>query len=638
MKKNLIKINLLCTLMGTMVYAQQGRVGINTDSPKATLDIHSINGESVSGILIPRLNGGQFESFLKNTPLGVDQHSMMLYLTEPVVIKSNNGYPRELQTSLNNVSYTTTVNQGQTIGPGYVKYIYDSQSGQGTWVDIETAIQKTTTLQTRYTVGDNGTTRYAFGTPSSSYKLTSTKTLVEGRNSINLASIDGDNKTSSVNADYAAAVGVNTIVEGKASFASGQDTKIGRGAESSFAMGQNTEVLESASNSFVGGNASKAKGAVSFAFGTGAYAEAGEVALGFFNTDAYSDASVGKKRLFVIGRGESAQKRDAFSILGDGKTGIGYDSFDNPNISGNSALLQVNGAILSGYLKGTGDRPVYADANGVLKIGPSSAVYTVGQGMKLNGNTFSRTGLEQADGKNGLTIIGRTEANYGTVGTNAVDLSFSNSTDKGAKGNYSVAMGFNNVASGEGAVVMGGVSNSALSAIVPNQASGASSVAMGLGTTASARASVAMGRSTNTGNSDNHVVMGMYNTVPNRTDARSRLLTVGAGTAVKSADAFTVLKNKKVGVAIDALENDNDINDSSPDFHLNKKGLRFQGVTNKTDREITCNRANQGSINYVTAGGPSYLRICLFTGTGAAEADTSYKWYKINVTQEADNN
>lgn len=181
-----------------------------------------------------------------------------------------------------------------------------------------------------------------------------------------------------------------------------------------------------------------------------------------------------------------------------------------------------------------------------------------------------------------------------------MDLSFSNSTDKGAKGNYSVAMRFNNVASGEGAVVIG--------------------------------------RSTNTGNSDNHVVMGMYNTVPNRTDARSRLLTVGAGTAVKSADAFTVLKNKKVGVTIDMLENDNDINDSSPDFHLNKKGLRFQGVTNKTDREITCNRVNQGSINYVTARGESYLRVCLFTGTGAAEADTSYKWYKINVTQEADNN
>lgn len=54
MKKSLIFVGLLS--LG-MAYAQEGKVGINTDAPKATLDIKAYNteGEQAEGVLIPRL-------------------------------------------------------------------------------------------------------------------------------------------------------------------------------------------------------------------------------------------------------------------------------------------------------------------------------------------------------------------------------------------------------------------------------------------------------------------------------------------------------------------------------------------------------------------------------------------------------
>jgi|TARA_R110000851_G_scaffold119780_1_gene247678 hypothetical protein len=96
---------------------------------------------------------------------------------------------------------------------------------------------------------------------------------------------------------------------------------------------------------------------------------------------------------------------------------------------------------------------------------------------------FSPTG-----NTSGIIKSGRTETNYGPVGTNAIDLSNSTSpsTTKGATGQYSTAFGFNTTASGTYSIAFGR----------GTIASGPQSMAFGFNTTASGNQSMAWGDST----------------------------------------------------------------------------------------------------------------------------------------------
>ena len=140
---------------------------------------------------------------------------------------------------------------------------------------------------------------------------------------------------------------------------------------------------------------------------------------------------------------------------------------------------------------------------------------------------------------NGLAIIGRNEANYGTVGPNAVDLSFSIdvSTTSGATGENSIALGNFTRASGIWSTAMGSQTT----------ASGISSTAMGESTNASGDRATAMGRST-TAESFGQTTLGLHNvpaTPINATgfEGLDRLLVVGNGEPGASSDALVILKN-----------------------------------------------------------------------------------------------
>lgn len=101
------------------------------------------------------------------------------------------------------------------------------------------------------------------------------------------------------------------------------------------------------------------------------------------------------------------------------------------------------------------------------------------------------SGLEALDEGNGIgwRLKGRDPNNYGNIGLNAVDLSYTNSNDlpRGALGNRSVAMGYNSIASGNLATALGN----------RNTASGSVSTAMGNSTIASGNTSTAIGDRTN---------------------------------------------------------------------------------------------------------------------------------------------
>ena len=86
MKKNTTKIFIAAvflTISGT-AFAQEGRVGINTSTPAATLDVVASPSIStrIDGLIAPRLKGSELKS--KNNLYTADQDGAIVYVTEAV--------------------------------------------------------------------------------------------------------------------------------------------------------------------------------------------------------------------------------------------------------------------------------------------------------------------------------------------------------------------------------------------------------------------------------------------------------------------------------------------------------------------------------------------------------------------------
>ncbi|MGP2570964.1 hypothetical protein ACT4R9_01605 [Ornithobacterium rhinotracheale] len=113
MKKSILLLSVLA--MGASVYAQeQGRVGINTASPKATLDISKEGVDDAKGLLIPRLTADEVKKMTDANKVGLDQNSLLLYVTQPFAETKNKTGKYEL------------IDQA-----GY--YYYDAKDNGGKW-------------------------------------------------------------------------------------------------------------------------------------------------------------------------------------------------------------------------------------------------------------------------------------------------------------------------------------------------------------------------------------------------------------------------------------------------------------------------------------------------------------------------
>nr|WP_315027927.1 hypothetical protein [uncultured Chryseobacterium sp.] len=205
--------------------------------------------------------------------------------------------------------------------------------------------------------------------------------------------------------------------------------------------------------------------------------------------------------------------------------------------------------------------------------------------------------------------------NYGSLGANAVDLSYAyTSSGKGATGNNSFATGIMNVSSGERSAVFGGFNTASgsnsmswggnLISQIGNTASGSNSTAWGLQTSAAGVLSTAFGNKTRAF-SGYETALGAYNTpytpiseVYNNqfTEAyqnSNRLLVVGNGLSGSYNDAFTILKNGKVGIGINNFEN------TTGDSKLQIKGSVTISAESPTLGNNTCNKNNLGKIIFV---------------------------------------
>lgn len=77
------KIFILLGFVGlTNIYAQKGRVGVNTDAPKSTLDINGSSVDNIKGILIPRVTAAEMKTMSGDANFGEHQHSNFVYLTD----------------------------------------------------------------------------------------------------------------------------------------------------------------------------------------------------------------------------------------------------------------------------------------------------------------------------------------------------------------------------------------------------------------------------------------------------------------------------------------------------------------------------------------------------------------------------
>ena len=152
------------------------------------------------------------------------------------------------------------------------------------------------------------------------------------------------------------------------------------------------------------------------------------------------------------------------------------------------------------------------------------------------------------NGTTGQRLSTSNEANHGDIGSNAVDLSNSDSasTTNGATGYASTAMGRSTEASGDYSTAMG----------LATEASGVASTAMGAGTEASGTYSTAMGAVT-TASDYGSLVIGRYNssgsTVTNSATAFSTANTafvIGNGADGNNiSDAFSILFDGTTNIA-----------------------------------------------------------------------------------------
>ena len=374
-----------------------------------------------------------------------------------------------------------------------------------------------------------------------------------GLNSIDLSHSVSVSNINGATGDYSTAIGRSSEASGFSSTAMGYltdakgnySTAIGR---NSIALGENAVAMGFFSNasgnySTAMGYLSRAEGAYSTAIGRSSIA-LGESAvamgyetnaLGYFSTaigrkttaDAHSSTVLGRNNigggsggswvvtdpLFEIGNGTISNKSNALTVLKNGT--ITAPTFDLAEITDDKALITkeyLDGNIFSGDYNDLTNQPTNATPTGLEVI-------------------------DEGNG-NGLAIIGRDPANYGSVGLGAIDLSFSgtNLFPKGATGDYSTAIGENTTASGEHSTALGRSTTAA----------GNYATAMGNGTTASGEYSTAMGSST-VANSYASLAMGRYN-IGNGTIGSwvgtDPLFEIGNGSSFSNkSNALTVLKN-----------------------------------------------------------------------------------------------
>ncbi|MDY3316326.1 hypothetical protein PG630_03245 [Riemerella anatipestifer] len=437
---------LLCAVFLPLVLNAQdysGRVGINTNSPNATLEISKEGNSESKGLIIPRLTATEVKTMTGNGNVGENQNSMMVYITE--------GFATPDTDKVGKYEFIDTT--------GYYYYDHNTSTPENSrWRKIGNGV---------YTAGKG-------------MKLTGTQFSRDGLEKVTengktgwrmigrASSGFGGIGSSAVDFSYSNDVNVtDNGALGTASFAVGEDVKAS--GDLSVVFGKKNKSEGDFSVAF--GKDSYAKGALSFAFGNKAQAESGAFAfgrevvaqnlfstvLGFGNTlvsggDNFYNPTA-KRRLFVIGNGSTtvdgtgvitgvAQRSDAFTILSNGQMGLDIDNFENNN---SNAKLQVNGKTIFGEFtdaSSIGAARAQLDVRGDLALGTldeyNNASYVLVEGINgvvkkksISGITGVSNNLYTSDGiLSGKRTVGQGTNDLVFTGTGKVGIGATAPTEK----------------------------------------------------------------------------------------------------------------------------------------------------------------------------------------------------------------
>ena len=251
----------------------------------------------------------------------------------------------------------------------------------------------------------------------------------------------------------------------------------------------------------------------------------------FFNHNGTHNTSIGSQALFYIQTGNfnTATGNEALMNLTNGSenTGLGSSTqtsgvnAHNQTIIGSNAVGQADNSVVLGnenvtaiYMGQDSGAIVYAGGLNIDGMAITSSELNLLSGITTIGSGIVSTVTENDN--IGVRLSTSSTENHGNIGSNAVDLSFSNSSSetKGATGDNSFASGLNTTASGN------------------------VSSAIGINTIASDYSSFAIGQYNNS--------LSSITTNGNATafDLNNTAFVIGNGTASNSkSDAFKVLFN-----------------------------------------------------------------------------------------------
>ena len=241
-KKSIILGTLLFT--GIFAYAQ---VGIDTDQPKATLDIKAspTSPTKIDGLIAPRLTGTELQN--NNSKYGNDQDGAIVYVTEALTTTDDKTL------NITSIGYYYF---DKTLGTSgrWVRMNYPYREPWNNQTDDSPATLNTQNIYQMGKVAIGKTTVYSNGATAATMD-------------VNGAMRAGGNHAGSVG-NYSFAVGNGNEASGSNSVSFGNNNK----STGSSALTIGNATTASGDYSFAGGNGAKAEGAYSFAFGNDAQA------------------------------------------------------------------------------------------------------------------------------------------------------------------------------------------------------------------------------------------------------------------------------------------------------------------------------------------------------------------------------
>ena len=373
----------------TLFFAQQGRVGINTVQPKATLDINPIPVDKAKGLLLPRLTGDQIKEMTPD--LSADQNSMLVYATQPVTTGDE---------STSKITF-----------PSFYRFNFDASTNPAkkTWITTEP-----TGLE-RLKEGNNIGWRLI----GNHREIISDISITTTYGNIGQYGVDLSHSPAPYSMDMNNIGNIQYYKLVLFGFGYYSGPILGATGRASFVAGAVNQASGDASTALGAGN--KATG--HYSLSAGKYASAKEegsvaighnvesnfpyeVALGTSNTGLIKPSAsyFFRSRIFTLGNGNLKSEfieyndfySDAFTILKNAQVGIGINNLEE---TASDAKLQVSGAIQIGEYAALPDNapspssqiPIICNSanEGSMRYRKVDANNGVFEGCKKTGGTFA---------------------------------------------------------------------------------------------------------------------------------------------------------------------------------------------------------------------------------------------------------